>query len=221
MNGTEKVLNPGSIIISRIVDCHKIIPLPYVKFINISFSADFLPKELHYILNSIGGSTLICERENDFNILTNIGELLICECSENHPDITYLQKIISALLIKLNKNKGPVASQPLPTPLQKSLEYIHSEFCQNITVNDAAKIAKYSKSRYSEIFRLTTGFTFTQYIMKLKINLAMEFLAKTDMTVENISNKCGFGSVTAFRRSFRTLQGTTPGKYRELFKSSK
>jgi AraC family transcriptional regulator of arabinose operon len=56
----------------------------------------------------------------------------------------------------------------------------------------------------------------------VKILRAITLLERTDdMTVEEISKKMGFSSANYFNRIFKKKLGTTPGRYKNLFRKLK
>ena len=53
------------------------------------------------------------------------------------------------------------------------------------------------------------------YIRGVRVARAMDLLASTNMTIEQISEKTGFGSVRTFRRAFAQVMGMQPNAYRQ------
>ena len=58
------------------------------------------------------------------------------------------------------------------------------------------------------------GKTFSQMKKEYQIAKAIG-LFKTDMSIEKISEECGFCDTSAFYRTFKQIKNTTPVKYRK------
>ena len=57
-----------------------------------------------------------------------------------------------------------------------------------------------------------TGISTKEYILKKRISLAMDLLIN-DMSVTEVSNRCGFNSYAHFIRTFTKIVGISPYKY--------
>ena len=52
------------------------------------------------------------------------------------------------------------------------------------------------------------------YLNRLRVQKSMELLTATDLTIQEICGRCGFGSAAYYDRIFRRFQGQTPKEYR-------
>lgn len=75
-----------------------------------------------------------------------------------------------------------------------------------------------STSYLSVLFRRQTMKTPTRFIRDLRLQKAVELLQKTDLTIQQISDGCGFGSLETFHRVFKSEYGMTPGKLKQMKK---
>ena len=58
------------------------------------------------------------------------------------------------------------------------------------------------------------GIPFKQKLIQTRIEGAKGFLKSTDLSIEKISEKVGFGSTEYFYHSFKQNTGITPNEYR-------
>ena len=65
------------------------------------------------------------------------------------------------------------------------------------------------------VFRRATGQTPIDYLIRLRIQKAMEWLAGTSLSVTDIALKTGFDDSNYFTRQFRKATGETPTAYRK------
>lgn len=56
-----------------------------------------------------------------------------------------------------------------------------------------------------------------RYILKTRIVLAQTMLRKDNLTVSEVSSRCGFSSVSYFCRVFKEEIGVSPLKYKKIY----
>lgn len=103
--------------------------------------------------------------------------------------------------------------------INSSIEYINSNLGKNVSLEKAASICNLSPCYFSKVFKKEVGINFISYVNDKKINKAKEILENTDTPITNISIDLGFEDCGYFIRVFKKLQGVTPKKYRELYRS--
>lgn len=57
--------------------------------------------------------------------------------------------------------------------------------------------------------------TFIQYLNALRVNKASKLLVDSNMSINDISDFCGFQNSSYFIHIFHSLSGSTPGEYRK------
>ena len=72
-----------------------------------------------------------------------------------------------------------------------------------------------------ELFKKVTGKHFSEYITDLRMNKASDYLTKTTLSVNEISEKVGFRDYFYFNKVFKKVKGTTPIKYRNNSRETK
>jgi AraC family transcriptional regulator len=98
--------------------------------------------------------------------------------------------------------------------IQKSLDYIEENLCENITLDDLASKALCSKFHYHRIFQGLVGYPVAQYIKQRKLSVAANNLLNTNSKITDIAMDFGFNSHAVFDRAFRNFYGLTPSEYR-------
>ena len=66
----------------------------------------------------------------------------------------------------------------------------------------------------SKFFKENTGYRFTKYSTKVRIDKACELLANDNYNIEKISGAVGYSSALSFRRAFKNYTGISPSDYR-------
>lgn len=90
------------------------------------------------------------------------------------------------------------------------------EHISSITPIDLAKITCMSYSKFRKIFKEYTGFTPSQYIQEVRINIAKEMLTNTSKSIKEISYELGFENKDYFHTVFKKVVGTTPICYKKI-----
>lgn len=109
---------------------------------------------------------------------------------------------------------------PVSQVVARAISFMENRFLDDISIKDIADAAYYSENQFRRIFEGATHFTPHAYLRKLRITYAEELLLSTNMTIEDIAEKCGFDNTTTFIRSFKQLCGCAPGQYRKKKKAS-
>lgn len=81
-----------------------------------------------------------------------------------------------------------------------------------ITFSDAAAFMGLSEPYFSKFFRKISGMTFSQYLNSVKLKHAVELLQdqKSDLSITEISARCGFDTIRHFNRVFKNMTGMSP-----------
>ena len=92
---------------------------------------------------------------------------------------------------------------------------LENDFAKDWKLDDLLKIAHMSRSNLMRVFRKATGQPPIEYLVRLRIQRAMELLRGTDLSVTEIALEVGFNDSNYFTRSFRKATGLSPRKYRQ------
>ncbi|MEH7386257.1 helix-turn-helix domain-containing protein [Bacillus sp. JJ1521] len=123
----------------------------------------------------------------------------------------FITVIIDPLLQKIEDR----AESQYKSISENIVHIIHEEFESNITLDMIANRLHYNPNYLSSIFRKEMNISFSEYLSMYRINMAKKWLVETDVSVKDISDKLNFNNSQNFIRSFKKIEGTTPGKYRE------
>ncbi|WP_442591939.1 GlxA family transcriptional regulator [Pedobacter sp. AW31-3R] len=77
-----------------------------------------------------------------------------------------------------------------------------------------------SPRNFTRVFHKQTGLSPAKFIEKLRVETARQYLEGTNMSIENIAEKCGLGNLVSMRRIFLRHLMTTPSDYRRVFQTS-
>lgn len=123
--------------------------------------------------------------------------------------------VLSHLLAVVNMQSS-AQQHHLPTQeesLHKTVEFMHLNIDQHLTIKELAAIAGMSIGYYGTLFRERYGSTPIDYFNQLKIQSACELLTSNKMTVNEVSEQLGFSRPTYFSRLFKKTEGVSPRDY--------
>jgi len=104
--------------------------------------------------------------------------------------------------------------------VERTVKFIDENLQNDLSVRSLAKNVNVSKSVLYKKFNLVFGCTLSEYINERRIEKSIEYLRRTDLTMEEISVKIGFSSAPYFGKIFKKIKGTTPLKYKKNYKNA-
>lgn len=99
--------------------------------------------------------------------------------------------------------------------IKSMLSYIHRNFGDKITLGEIAAAAHISEREANRIFQKAIRQTPFEYLMSCRLNRAKELLAHSDLSITEISYRCGFTDSAYMGKQFRKACGMTPKEYRQ------
>ena len=112
--------------------------------------------------------------------------------------------------------------QPVPVTRDSTLQRIQAwaleRLDESLTVEDLARAANTSARNLTRRFNAEVGTTPLKWLQKERVRLAQRLLEQTELPVQRIAERVGFGSAITLRRQFEDIVGTTPARYRGTFR---
>ncbi len=94
------------------------------------------------------------------------------------------------------------------------IEYIYAHLDEAPDLNTLAEVAALSPYHWHRTWQAVYGESVVSTVKRLRLQRAAADLANTDMSLEAIWPRAGYGSLAAFSRSFKDAYGLTPTEYR-------
>ncbi len=104
--------------------------------------------------------------------------------------------------------------------LAATLDWAVHHLDQELTVDQLAARARMSPRTFARRFRASTGTTPLQWLLQQRVLAARRMLESTDLSVDHVAARCGFGAASTLRMHFRRITGTTPQAYRTTFRAA-
>jgi transcriptional regulator GlxA family with amidase domain len=100
------------------------------------------------------------------------------------------------------------------------LDWMLTHLDREHSVADLARRATMSERTFARRFVNETGTTPLRWLTRQRVLHARRLLEDTDLSVDAVAARCGFGSATLLRHHFRKVVGVAPADYRRVFRTS-
>jgi AraC family transcriptional activator FtrA len=107
---------------------------------------------------------------------------------------------------------------PAPAGLAGVLDWAVARLDQPLTVDALAGQARMSPRSFARHFRAATGTTPHRWLLEQRLQRAELLLETTELTVDVVAQRSGFGSADTLRHHFAARRGTTPSTHRHAFR---
>ncbi|GEM44595.1 AraC family transcriptional regulator [Deinococcus cellulosilyticus] len=129
----------------------------------------------------------------------------------------HVNELVLATLELLSQQEH--TSQALPgayRTVQLFLGNLIHHLDQPWTLNSMAEHCHLGRSQFSHYCLSITNMTPIDYLNHQRLNLARQLLdSQPELSITEISNRCGFNSSQYFANSFKAREGCTPSEYRK------
>lgn len=99
--------------------------------------------------------------------------------------------------------------------IKQMLSFIHQNYKQKVALEDIAKSANISRSECCRFFKHMTKSTPFEYLISYRINQSILLLRKSNLSITEIANEVGFGSVSYYIEKFRNQTNYTPKEFKK------
>jgi len=129
-----------------------------------------------------------------------------------------IEQAIAAALVDAyagqSRSLRPLRGGLGPARLRMVKDLVHAKIEEELTLMEMAQSVELSPAHFSRMFRKSTGETPHQFVLRTRIDRAMEMLREAEMRVLDVAVACGFKTQQHFARVFRRISGASPTEYR-------
>jgi transcriptional regulator GlxA family with amidase domain len=135
------------------------------------------------------------------------------------------RRVAQALVAAPHRDGNQAQFVPRPVditgtgPIAKLCGWVKANPGEAITLEDMASRCTMSPRTLTRHFREFTGTTPLQWVLNLRMDDARRMLEETDLSVDEVAQRCGFGTTLNLRTHFRRRLDTTPTAYRHNFRA--
>ncbi|MCD8217945.1 MAG: helix-turn-helix domain-containing protein [Clostridiales bacterium] len=134
--------------------------------------------------------------------------------SARSSDVTEISYELGLVLRKFVEIMHDGIHQEASDLVCKSLDYIHKNYRERITLEDTAEHVAVSPAHLSRLFKEDMGIGFAAYVNKIRMKKAKELLQESDRSLVDIALSVGYSNQQYFSMVFKREYGISPGQYR-------
>ncbi|HBR34223.1 MAG TPA: hypothetical protein DD734_06290 [Firmicutes bacterium] len=97
--------------------------------------------------------------------------------------------------------------------LMLAIDYIERNYQKDLSLEDVSSFIQISPFYLSKIFKKEVGVNFIDYLTKIRLQKAKEFLADPRLNIKDICYQVGYKDPNYFTRVFKKNTGLTPTEY--------
>lgn len=128
-------------------------------------------------------------------------------------------RIIFIALCEISVRKKNMPDIPHYSRLKAVRNAIFTEPMKQWSVDDICYNLNISRTYFHRLYREAFGVTCIQDVIRSRIDYACELLKNTDLSISEISEKCGYDNDSYFMRQFRQYKYCTPSEYRQKIRN--
>jgi two-component system, response regulator YesN len=99
--------------------------------------------------------------------------------------------------------------------IKNILKTIEENYSKNLTISDIANEIYLSPNYVGIIFKKEMGESFTDFLVRVRLEKAKKMLKETPLKVYQIGGMVGYSNISYFCSIFKNSYGMSPSEYRE------
>lgn len=131
---------------------------------------------------------------------------------ENITNYEAIRSFLNETISKAAKRKDKSRQNRLNTEFVA--QYINLHYFEDLYLDNIAEQFGTSPKYFSNYFKKAFGVNFVEYLSKIRISRAKEYLASTNLTIGEIREKVGYINSSTFTSTFRKYCGVSPNEYK-------
>lgn len=195
------------------------------KYVEILIPTEYFPdfKSYDALFNDTSNqrTNLLSPAPKERAIILSLAEKMISTIKNPSDSISLFSHLIELLKICTslysNEEKNDT-NQNMPATLRNAINFIRENFSENIQIEDIAAASNCSTSYLSRIFKKHLGKSPYCYLTEYRLFFA-EKLLRNQFSVTDVASMSGFCDSSIFIKHFKKSFGTTPLKYKVLYKA--
>lgn len=127
----------------------------------------------------------------------------------------YLNDISSQAYRLLLELSGNIGVGGIPPEFNRILDFLEENLAGNPTAEDIRDRFGISRSTLFRMFRRHVGCSFTEYLIRKRLQSAHDLLTRSRYSVKEISGRLGYANQFFFSNQFKAKFGVSPRAFRE------
>ncbi|MBE8965076.1 helix-turn-helix transcriptional regulator [Nostocales cyanobacterium LEGE 12452] len=138
----------------------------------------------------------------------------------------YLESVATAVLAQIIYRRSNLSERLKRPPefldpnlLKSALEYIRAHLSKELNLKQIAATVGFSPYHFARAFKVTTGLSPYQYVLRCRLELAQQLLQNQKRSLVQVAVEAGFGNQSHMTSVFQRMLRTTPKRYQQEMSS--
>lgn len=165
---------------------------------------------LYVLVNEVKTSEVLLRHEEASNIISEMEfQIPACESLDEAKGKArhYLQRMISSIESRKDNKNDRI--------IELCKAYLMEHYMDDLSLEFVAKQFFFSPAYFSSFFKSHTSMTFTEFLLRLRMDKAKELLGDGDKKISSIALSIGFRDAGYFTRVFKRETGLSPEEFRK------
>ena len=148
-----------------------------------------------------------------------LGASALPVCTSSWPDTDHDRAAYVSQLAEVwiaHTYTSALGSRNVKLLFKMACDYIHENFRKDMTLPDMSRRFGMSDSYFSTQFKRWTGYSFVQYVNRIRIQKAKELLLEPDLKIYEVAYEVGYTTLQYFNRVFKQSVSISPIEYRKM-----
>lgn len=120
---------------------------------------------------------------------------------------------LACLMAYLRVAESPEELRP-KSVVDRAVRYMEEHLADESCLVQAATAASITPQHLARRFQVELGVSPSEWMWRLRLERASDFLLYSGLSVQDVSQRCGFKTIQHFTRRFHQHYGQTPARYR-------
>lgn len=98
--------------------------------------------------------------------------------------------------------------------IRRAVNYIDNNYTKHLSLEEVARVIDRHPHYFSHLFKKETGYTFSDFVQRKRIDAAKELLYKPQLPIHIVANKVGYEDATYFSKVFKRITGSSPREWK-------
>lgn len=220
LNNKSYEISRGSTCLFTYFDFHTIKPIDneYITVYNFNFDYTALPESIANVLLALPHAVTCKFNEKELQEI--IADIEFIDREQFHTDdpihfplmTAVFTKIVLTILRKCGLDQISDYSSE-QTAFNKAIALMQGRFRENISLSQLANTVGLSPNYLGQLFKRKFGRTFNEQLKLIRLKYAKNLLKYSNYSIADISEYCGFKTISYFIQCFKNEYNITPKQY--------
>lgn len=184
----------------------------------ISNTQNITPSGFSSCLEDVGRYLILAAIQNKH--ITNLHSSLILNVKECFTHCNNIEELYKEIYGKLSDYRDAILKDNSNfialtlSPVEQAISYIDQNYYKEIDLTSISKLVSMNSSYFSSQFKKRTGLSFSNYLQRVRLEKAKNFLLYSNQKLHEISESVGIGNEKYFCKLFKEYTGITPTEFK-------